>query len=63
MSINMINRKLDRHEYHSFDDFKYDVNLIFSNARTYNMPESQVCNDANALEVITKSSYGIHLLF
>lgn len=50
VSLRMIKDKLDCDLYRGFDQFKHDATTIFSNARQYNQPDSQVCKDANALE-------------
>ena len=41
-SILGIRRKLEYGEFRSFEDFKEEFNLIWENAKTYNMPDSLI---------------------
>ena len=36
-------------EYSSIDAFKRDAKLLVTNAETFNMPESDICDDARAI--------------
>ena len=46
----MIEEKIENSLYPDWDSFEKDVLLMFENARIYNLPGSQVCLDADALE-------------
>ena len=43
--------KLDKNQYEKLEAFEADVNRVFENARVYNMPKSEIYNDAVALQV------------
>lgn len=47
MALTKVVSKIQAHEYDSVDDWKRDVNLIWSNARKYNDPDSFFVHMAN----------------
>jgi ATP-dependent helicase STH1/SNF2 len=51
ISIKMIEKRVHSPYYHSIEDFKNDFLLMFNNATTFNMEESQVYIDALYLRV------------
>ncbi|MFH4974813.1 hypothetical protein AB6A40_001522 [Gnathostoma spinigerum] len=55
MSLFMINRKLKRGDYGSFDALLSDVLLVFANARSYNIEGSDIHNAAVKLEQLALS--------
>ncbi|KAJ2454223.1 hypothetical protein EV183_001708 [Coemansia sp. RSA 2336] len=50
MDLGTIRKKLDRHQYHSEQDFYDDVKLVFSNCFLFNPPDSMVYKHACALQ-------------
>ena len=48
--LSMIKDNIENSVYPDWDAFEKDVLLMFENARVYNLPGSQVCLDADALE-------------
>ena len=42
--------KLDRKAYVKLDEFEADVLRVFDNAKTYNMPKSEIYTDATVLQ-------------
>ena len=40
MDFLMIQKKLDQHKYHSFEEFSNDVRLVFSNCLQYNQAKN-----------------------
>ncbi|KAI9928062.1 hypothetical protein ASPWEDRAFT_173710 [Aspergillus wentii DTO 134E9] len=51
IAIDIIKRKSKRKKYSSVDHFMRDMDLMFSNAKIYNQPESQIYRDAVDLQV------------
>lgn len=51
IAFDHIQAKVNKRGYKDVDEFKADVNLIFSNAMTYNEEESQIWQDAFAMRV------------
>lgn len=51
VAIDLVKRKSKRKKYQSVDHFMRDINLMFSNAKAYNQPESQIYKDAVDLQV------------
>ncbi|KAF3479926.1 chromatin structure-remodeling complex protein RSC1 [Arthroderma uncinatum] len=49
LAIDLIKRKSKRKKYNSVDHFMRDVDVMFNNARVYNLPESQIYRDADDL--------------
>jgi protein polybromo-1 len=56
MCLSVIKEKLDQSSYKDWAAFEKDILLIFANARQYNLPGSQVCLDADALEKAYRGS-------
>ena len=54
-SLSDIQRHLKRKEYHSSAHFAAEVELVFSNAFTFNQEHSPVWEDAMALRVSTST--------
>jgi hypothetical protein len=50
MCFSIIKKKIENSSYKNWAAFEMDIMLMFANARKYNMPGSQVCLDAKALE-------------
>ncbi|EGD86317.2 hypothetical protein H112_07251 [Trichophyton rubrum D6] len=46
LAIDLIKRKSKRKKYTSVDHFMRDVDVMFNNAKAYNLPESQIYRDA-----------------
>ncbi|KAF3894196.1 Component of the RSC chromatin remodeling complex (Eurofung) [Trichophyton interdigitale] len=46
LAIDLIKRKSKRKKYTSVDHFMRDVDVMFNNAKVYNLPESQIYRDA-----------------
>ncbi|CAI5758413.1 unnamed protein product [Candida verbasci] len=55
ISINQIQKKLDQDNYDSYEEFINDLNLMISNAKTYNEEDSFVYIDAVAIENLINS--------
>ncbi|VDM97588.1 unnamed protein product [Thelazia callipaeda] len=55
MSLFMINKKLKRNDYGTFEEFLRDVLLVFSNAKSYNVEGSDIYEAAVKLERLAKS--------
>ncbi|KAI8370678.1 uncharacterized protein BYT42DRAFT_98580 [Radiomyces spectabilis] len=55
IALNGIKIKLDQHEYSSLSQLKADIELMVSNAKKYNIKESQVYEDAVAIQKFTKA--------
>lgn len=51
ISMDMIKKKINKEEYSNLRDFRNDIELLCSNARTYNEDTSLIFQDANELEV------------
>lgn len=51
VAIDHIKRKSKRKKYQSVDHFMKDMNLMFSNAKAYNQPESEIYRDAVDLQM------------
>ncbi|WEW60388.1 hypothetical protein PRK78_005873 [Emydomyces testavorans] len=49
MAVDLIKRKSKRKKYTSVDHFMRDIDLMFSNAKLYNQPQSQLYQDADEL--------------
>eukprot|EP01135_Chromosphaera_perkinsii_P003614 Nk52_evm23s249 gene=Nk52_evmTU23s249 len=52
IDMKKIKEKLDRNSYRTLDDMQNDIELLFSNARTYNMEGSWVYNDSVTLHKV-----------
>ncbi|EEB08625.2 RSC complex subunit Rsc1 [Schizosaccharomyces japonicus yFS275] len=50
MALEVIQKKLNKHQYQSIDEFVKDFYLMFDNAKVFNDPSSQVYRDADFLE-------------
>lgn len=50
MAYDQLKRKLKRKKYQSLDQFMKDVDLMFENAKVYNLDESQIYKDAIHLQ-------------
>ncbi|EPY50466.1 RSC complex subunit Rsc1 [Schizosaccharomyces cryophilus OY26] len=50
MALDVIQKKLNKNQYTSLDEFVSDFNLMFSNAKSFNDPSSQVYRDADFLQ-------------
>lgn len=55
MSLFMINKKLKRGEYLTFDQLLKDILLVFENAKSYNVEGSDIYEAATKLENLAKS--------
>ncbi|EFR00676.1 hypothetical protein MGYG_03681 [Nannizzia gypsea CBS 118893] len=55
MAMDMIKRKINREEYSSLKDFREDIRLLCTNARTYNEDGSILFQDANNIEATCNS--------
>lgn len=51
MDVKTIEAKVKKDEYKELADLKADVELMFNNAKDYNMPGSEIYKDAVALQV------------
>eukprot|EP01046_Picozoa_sp_COSAG06_P029596 COSAG06_NODE_2754_length_6338_cov_31.078859_2_plen_1758_part_00 len=51
VSLRILKDKIESASYNSWKAFEKDLLLVFENAHQYNVPGSQVCIDAKALEV------------
>ena len=51
IAIEQIKRKAKRKKYQSIDHFLRDLDLMFNNCKSYNLEESQVYQDAVALQI------------
>jgi hypothetical protein len=51
MSLRMVKQKVDEEAVVSLEDFRKDMDLIFTNAKTYNEPGSEIFEDATFLQV------------
>jgi len=51
ISMKMIEKKIKKEEYSTLGDFKRDIQLLCSNAKTYNEDGSMIYIDAVAIEV------------
>lgn len=50
ISIEMVKKRIKRREYKTFDSFRNDLRLLFSNARQFHGPSSHLYHDAYQLE-------------
>jgi hypothetical protein len=48
---------LETGAYSNEEEFAYDMRLVFSNARIYNPPESDICKMANTLSNLFERKY------
>lgn len=51
MSLNLVKDNLKKGSYLSLGQFKRDIDLIFENAMTFNVEESEIHQDAIVLKV------------
>ncbi|GAB7361351.1 hypothetical protein MBLNU230_g1407t1 [Neophaeotheca triangularis] len=51
MAYDLLKRKVKRKKYATFEQFMQDVNLMFTNAKSYNTDDSQIFKDAVALQI------------
>lgn len=58
IALNDIKGKIDRGVYKTLDDVRKDFELMFNNAKQYNMPESFVWKDAKDLLVRANAGAG-----
>ncbi|VDM46535.1 unnamed protein product [Toxocara canis] len=56
IDMTMIKEKVDEDQYISSDDFMADIALLFSNARTFNEPGSQIYRDSSTLEAVVRAT-------
>lgn len=59
MAYDLLKRKVKRKKYTSLENFMADVNLMFDNAKNYNTDESQIYQDAVALQIEAGRLYDI----
>ncbi|CAG8489424.1 2930_t:CDS:2 [Acaulospora morrowiae] len=52
ISINIIRQKILDNDYDDADEFKHDIELMFSNAKTFNLEGSEVYNDADVMQKV-----------
>ncbi|KAG8895784.1 hypothetical protein FRB99_000351 [Tulasnella sp. 403] len=57
ISLEEIKAKLDTNSYGSFKAVKTDFDIMFTNAKQYNMPESQIWHDADDLHNLVIRDY------
>jgi hypothetical protein len=50
MDLGTMRKQLKRHEYKKLSDFMSDLELIVSNCKTFNVPESVIYNRAELFE-------------
>ncbi|OJD26351.1 hypothetical protein ACJ73_02266 [Blastomyces percursus] len=55
IAMDMIRKKINREEYRSVKEFREDIRLLCSNARTYNEDGSVLFQDANDIEALCVS--------
>ena len=55
MDLKMIAEKIQKNSYKELADLEKDLQLIFTNARTFNEPGSQIYKDAGILSKVVKS--------
>jgi len=53
MDFSSIRQKLTELQYSDWDDFKYDLNLVWRNAKDFNPPTSKVYKVASALQTLS----------
>ncbi|THH30629.1 hypothetical protein EUX98_g3547 [Antrodiella citrinella] len=58
MDLGTMSSKLAEHQYATMEDFAKDMNLIFTNCRTFNPPTTYPVNCADALERAFKKEWG-----
>jgi len=58
-----VRKKLDEKAYKHLREVRDDLNLIFRNAKTYNMKESGIYIDAQTLQVHMEHSFSINTHF
>ena len=56
MDLSTIRSSLNEGKYHTAEECLDDVKLIWSNCKLYNMPESDIYKQAEAMEKVTKRS-------
>merc|ERR1719461_2518293 len=55
MDLKIVAEKIQRNQYKEIAEMEKDLQLIFSNARSFNEPGSQIYKDAGVLTKLTKS--------
>lgn len=60
IAMDMIKRKINREEYSNLKEFREDIRLLCTNARTYNEDGSLLFQDANNIEVCTATNPLFH---
>jgi hypothetical protein len=60
IALTEMHAKLQAGAYRSLCDFQQDLQQMFSNARTYNAPDSEVCHDVATLEQLVKRAIQDH---
>lgn len=55
IDMRMVREKIDEGQYRRWDSFERDMLLVFANARLFNLEDSQIYEDAVALEKVFKS--------
>ncbi|RIB06835.1 hypothetical protein C2G38_2007116 [Gigaspora rosea] len=58
ISLEMIKKKIDRKEYPDNESFESDLDLMFENAKKYNVEGSQIYNDAKSLQRLAHNLLG-----
>lgn len=51
IAMDMIEKRINSHQYTSLRDLRHDIGLLAKNAKTFNEDGSMLYNDANAIEV------------
>ena len=59
IAIDQIQKKIDTNKYLSIEDYKKDVQVMFSNCCSYNLPNSGIYSDAKKLEAAFLAAYAI----
>lgn len=57
MAYDLLKKKVKRKKYNSLEEFVADVNLMFNNAKQYNLDDSPIFKDADALLAETRRLY------
>merc|ERR1712155_299915 len=55
MDLKMVAEKIQKNKYKEIAELEKDLQLIFTNARTFNEPGSQIYKDAGILSKVVKS--------
>ena len=57
IDLRTIKRKLERHEYSDILEFNKDMKLIWSNAKKFNMPRSDIFKKADSLSRLWEKTF------